>query len=317
MSSQSNQQHLALKGIVVSIRKSAKGLLKTKNALVTGVTGSGRAHAAKALVESVKTGKTISSKVKILMIFLLSVLQAHSFSGMKRYFDFAVRGFLIDADVHFYIGSIHDFFVFSPSWEEELRNVFVLEKGMKFIDVGAHIGKYTIRAARMVGGEGRVVAVEPDKDNFEFLIKNIKLNDLENCIPLNVAAGSTDGETFLFSGLNSAENSIKQDFGRGFHKVPMRALDSILAENRIGDVDLIKVDVEGAEYEVVKGLEKTLNAKEPVLIIEVLAGDKDRVLNYMRKMNYGEKILNTYPSYKGGLIHYSFTKRAKTWKLDI
>ena len=268
-------------------------------------------------MESVKTGKTISSKIKILMIFLLSILQAHSFAGMKRYFDFAVRGFLIEADVQFYIGSIHDFFVFSPSWEEELRNVFVLEKGMKFIDVGAHIGKYTIRAARMVGGEGRVVAVEPDKDNFEFLIKNIKLNDLENCIPLNVAAGSTDGEIILFSGPNSAENSIKQDFGKGSSKVPVKAMDNILAENKIGDVDLIKVDVEGAEYEVVKGLEKTLNSKEPVLVIEALTRDKDRVLNYMRKIGYEERILNIQPSYKGGLIHYSFTKRVKTWKRGI
>jgi FkbM family methyltransferase len=268
-------------------------------------------------VKSVEIGKTISSKIKILVIFLLSILQVHSFARMKRCFDLAVRGFLIEADVKFYIGSINDFFIFSPCWENELRNAFVLEKGMKFIDVGAHIGKYTIRAARMVGGVGRVVAVEPDKGNFEFLIKNIKVNGLENCVVLNVAAGSTDGEIILFSGPNSAENSITQDFGKGFHKVPVRALDNILAENRIGDVDLIKVDVEGAEYEVVKGLEKTLNSKEPVLIIEVLARDKDRVLNYMRKIGYEERILNINPSYKGGLIHYSFKKRAKTWKRGI
>jgi FkbM family methyltransferase len=261
-------------------------------------------------VESVKTGKTSSSKLKIFIIFLLSVLQGRGPSRMRRYFDLAVRGFLLETDVKFYIGAIHDFFVFSPSWEGELRNVFLLQNGMKFIDVGAHIGKYTIRAARMVGSRGRVVAVEPDKDNFEFLVKNIKINALRNCIALNVAAGSTDGEIPLFFGPNSAEHSVKQNFGKGFRRVPLKALDNILTDKGIGNVDLVKVDVEGAEYEVVKGLEKTLTNNKPTVIIEVLVRDKDKVVQYMKGLGYKEKILNMYPSYRGGLIHYSFTARA-------
>lgn len=67
-------------------------------------------------------------------------------------------------------------------------NFIQLRKGDVFIDVGAHIGKYTILVAKIVGKEGLVIAIEPNPENYETLLENIKLNNLKNVIAVNIAA---------------------------------------------------------------------------------------------------------------------------------
>jgi FkbM family methyltransferase len=215
---------------------------------------------------------------------------------------------IVDADVRFTIGTLLDFRIFSSSWESELRELFELDKGMNFLDVGAHIGKYAIRAAVMVGDNGTVIAVEPDKRNFELLVKNIALNNLRNCMPLRIAAYSSNGEITLFRGPSCAEHSISEDFGKGSYKVRARVLDDVLKELGIARVDLIKIDVEGAELEVLRGLEETLRKESPRLIIEVLKRDEANIVRYLNNLAYRERLASFFPPYRGGLSHYYFKK---------
>lgn len=70
-------------------------------------------------------------------------------------------------------------------------------------------------------------------------------------------------EISLFTGPNSAQHSIKEDFGEGSFKTRARALDNVLKEKGIEGIDLIKIDVEDAEFEVLKGLENTLKKQKP------------------------------------------------------
>lgn len=72
-----------------------------------------------------------------------------------------------------------------------------LEKGI-FIDVGAHVGLYTIIAGKLLQGKGKVIAIEPELSNFEALKANIKLNELDNVISLNVAADQENKEVIFF-----------------------------------------------------------------------------------------------------------------------
>jgi FkbM family methyltransferase len=260
-------------------------------------------------VKSIRTGRNFSSKLKIFAIYILRYLQILSPWRMQRYFDLIVQGMIIEADVKFSIGALYDFFVFSPSWEEELGDVFKLKKGMNFLDVGAHIGKYAVRVANMVGNEGNVVAVEPNKDNFEVLVRNIELNQLQNCIPLNLAAYHTNRDVSLFLGPSSAEHTIKEDLGKGSYKVKARALDDVLKEIGIEKVDLVKLDVEGAELEVLKGLERTLEKGNPVLVVEILKKDEHKVIDYLHNLAYREKLLNV--SGRGHQMHYCFRKEAR------
>ena len=265
-------------------------------------------NARKALLRSIATGRNFSGRLKIFALSVLGFIQWSSPFWLRGGFDFLVRGMVVEADVRFTIGTLLDFRIFSSSWEAELRELFELDKGMNFLDVGAHIGKYAIRAAVMVGDTGAVIAVEPDKRNFELLVKNIALNDLRNCIPLRIAAYSSNGEITLFRGPSCAEHSINEDFGRGSYKVRARALDDVLTEVGIARVDLIKIDVEGAELEVLKGLEETLREESPRVIMEVLKRDEANVVRYLNNLAYREKLVSFFLPYRGGLSHYYFRK---------
>jgi hypothetical protein len=83
--------------------------------------------------------------------------------------------------------------------------------GETLIDVGAHIGKYALQVAKVVGERGLVIAVEPDRENFKALVLNAKLNNLKNVIALNIAAWSRDEMLRLFRAGDSGHHSVKYD----------------------------------------------------------------------------------------------------------
>lgn len=145
-----------------------------------------------------------------------------------------------------------------------------LKEGSVFVDVGANIGAFTLPAARKVGSKGCVLAVEPSPRIFPYLKRGIALNGLSNVRMRHCAAFSHNSDNIPFY-----EPPIDH-FGMGalavqFHDHPIavsaQALDHILAEERIGHVDLLKVDVEGFEAAVFLGAERLLTGDDPPLIV--------------------------------------------------
>jgi FkbM family methyltransferase len=262
------------------------------------------------IAPDIVAGRNVSDKLKILVVYVLRMLQRLAPFGVRRYFDLMMEGTVIQTDVKFFIRTLHDFFVMSLLWEKNpCEDDFALDKGMIFLDVGAHIGAYTLRAAKMVEKQGRVVSVEPNKDNFELLIRNIGLNDLGNCIPLNVAAYSANEEVILFDGPDSAQHSIKARYERpmGSSKVKARTLDGVMEEIGIKRLDMVKIDVEGAELEVLKGMEKTLIKNNPNIILEILKEDQRKVIEYLNHLGYDGE-LDKKPYFPGDLAHYCLRK---------
>lgn len=255
------------------------------------------------------TGKNFSNRVKIFSVCMLQFLRVRTPVRLNKYFDLIAQKMSLETDVKFYIKTPFDFFIFSFMWEQELQDVLRFEEGMNFLDVGAHIGKYTIRAGMKIGKEGKVVAIEPDKDNFDLLVRNIEANGLQNCIALNLAAYRADTQVNLFHSATSREHSIIEDFGKGSRKVKARALDSLLEEIEIGKIDLIKIDVEGAELEVLEGLANTLTKQNPLLVIEILKRDEDRVIRYLDSLGYKKELIHFLLDYRGGLMFYCFKKQ--------
>ncbi len=136
---------------------------------------------------------------------------------------------------------------------------YKIRKGDTVIDVGANIGTFTVMAARKAGDSGRVVAIEPEKKNLKFLRKNIRANGLENVIIVPKGAWSSKTRKKLFlKGLG--EHSLLRRTGKSAY-VKMDRLDDILESLGIRNVDFIKMDVEGAESEVLKGADRTLGGK--------------------------------------------------------
>ena len=82
-------------------------------------------------------------------------------------------------------------------WEPYVRKALILNKGDVFIDVGAHIGYYTLYAFRKVGKEGAIIAIEPDERNLAILYQNIRTAKAKNVRVFESAAGSEDGSVYL------------------------------------------------------------------------------------------------------------------------
>jgi FkbM family methyltransferase len=184
----------------------------------------------------------------------------------------------------FYCVDSASILILSDEYENWMWAYLNLKKSGVFVDIGAHIGKYTIPIARIVGENGLVVAVEPYPENYKTLVKNIKLNNLKNVIALNIAAYSEECRLKLFIGPSQDLHSIKKDYGRGYIIVQAKALDDILSYLKIERVDYIKIDVEGGELEVLKGSLKTLK-KAPTLVVEIWK-DLTEVKEFMSKQGY-------------------------------
>jgi len=163
--------------------------------------------------------------------------------------------------------------------EDDIIEYFTPKEGDIVVDIGAHIGRYTIISSKRVGANGKVIAIEADPSNFGMLNRNIELNQLTNVIPLNYAVYSKETKVKLYvseeeSG-NTIYNTVISDRARKeekFVEVNANTVDYLLQSKGIKheQVNWIKIDVEGAEFEVLKGAARTLsNSKDIALLIEI------------------------------------------------
>jgi FkbM family methyltransferase len=133
-----------------------------------------------------------------------------------------------------------------------------LAPGMTVVDIGAHVGYYTLQGARLVGDTGRVYAFEPQPDNFALLTKNVEINGCRNvvCVPQAVSDKSGAGELFLAR--FSVSHSLSSDVAQSSQKISikMTSLDDFFREVGWRPVDFIKMNIEGWEYYALKGMEK-------------------------------------------------------------
>ena len=194
---------------------------------------------------------------------------------------------------------------FTPGREEEISNLFAPKEGDTVVDVGAHVGRYTISSSKRVGPGGRVIAIEAAPGNFDILNRNVRLNRLNNVVTLNCAAYSSQTRLKLYE--PSADNSIydtvmlcRAGYDGGYVEVDATTLDSILEGNGVNNVSWIKIDVEGAELEVLKGSVNTLtNNKGLVLLIEVHDVQDDshypEIVRFLGSFGFKMRFEKVYP----------------------
>lgn len=178
--------------------------------------------------------------------------------------------------------------------EEIIRS---LKAGDVFFDVGAYIGQYTLLAADRVGKTGTVIAVEPENQNFELLQRNIRENNAENVSLFNFALGRQNGtahlvsvtEDLAVSTLNSSWISAlypEINIDKQVTTVEVKTITTMMRELRINHIDLLKVDVEGAEVQVLEGgLEYFQSGKIRCVICE-LHGTRPEVKTLLERLSY-------------------------------
>ncbi len=136
-----------------------------------------------------------------------------------------------------------------------------LKKGDTVLDIGANIGYYTLLFAKLVGENGKVFAFEPDPTNFTLLKKNIEINGYENVVLVQKAVANKNGTVRLYikGEDNIGYNTIYDtNDGRKSIEIESIRLDDYFKDYN-GQIDFIKMDVEGAEGAVIRGMPNLLN----------------------------------------------------------
>ena len=161
---------------------------------------------------------------------------------------------------------------------ERMETGFVkrlLRRDMTVVDAGAHHGLYTLLASKQVGWSGKVIAVEPSPRECKRLEKHLRVNRCSNTELVSCALGEDNGEAdlYLVDGFQDWCNSLRPpevDEPIRTARVPVRRLDDVLGELGVFKVDLIKLDVEGAELSVLYGAMKLLQGRSrPAILAEV------------------------------------------------
>jgi FkbM family methyltransferase len=183
-------------------------------------------------------------------------VRLHEVSGFSMYLD--------DADI-----SVAQH-IAAGNYEQHLIRFFkaFLRPGMNVVDAGANIGLYTLLSAQCVGPAGKVWGFEPNSENCRFIIASAAKNGFTNIELFPLALGNTRGAVFFTSALGSnggiedeAHNNVLDGSCR---VVPIVRLDDMA----LGPVDLMKMDIEGAEALLVRGAEQTLKASRPMIVCE-------------------------------------------------
>jgi FkbM family methyltransferase len=165
-------------------------------------------------------------------------------------------------------------------------------RGRTFIDVGSHIGFYSMGLAP---GFDRVIAFEPSRFQYGWLRRNAALNAYDHVLCEHVALGDTPGSATLNvlsyeGGLNTLSPEVASFMTvLDQYTVPVEVLD----DRGLTDVDLLKIDVEGFEIPVLRGAARTIAASRPVILIEVWADTvrRQQVRSVMNEMSYSLEFL--------------------------
>lgn len=153
---------------------------------------------------------------------------------------------------------------------EEYENKFfqsIVKPGMIIADVGANIGWYTTMASRLVGDSGKVFAFEPDPENFRLLCKNVSVNQCKNVEAFDWAVSDRTGEIQLFFCEENRGDHRIYESGDGRKKIGIHAISLDDFFKNALRVDMIKIDVQGAERLVFSGMKKIIENNPQLSVI--------------------------------------------------
>lgn len=210
------------------------------------------------------------------------------------------REFFIDLDDVGMVPQLLEDGVYEKS-ETELVKKIVTE-GMTVVNVGANFGYYVALHSTLVGSTGKVFAFEPEPSNFALLERNVVHNNLQNTIIVNQALGSRIGNIKLYIDSKNIGNPslIKKNVPnlKNFIEVEMTTLDAYIGDLFNGRVDLIHMDVQGAEGQVIEGARKIISHYKPILLMEFwpyglvnAETDPGKFLEYLITLDYKIKLI--------------------------
>lgn len=165
-----------------------------------------------------------------------------------------------------------DLFSDLDAYEPETVAAFrtILRPGMTVVDVGACVGFYSLLAASLVDACGNVYAFEPNPALYPYLHKNVAANRFNQIVSVNQAVSNRDGSANFYIGTRMGTSSLRYHWGLERRPIAVRTttLDTFFAHLNWPPVDLIKIDVEGAELSVLEGMQELCRKTRPSVVIE-------------------------------------------------
>lgn len=237
-------------------------------------------------------GERIVDKLVVTVALLITLLPSGTFAERwsKSIFDSFTDPIMLRFDgvryTDFGIATVES--LISEPWVDP---IFKPQPGQTVMDLGAFAGKYTLRAAALVGPEGHVYSVEPHPDNYKRTEANIASNGFGNVTLLNRAVSDSNGSIELYTPSNTVGANIRNE-GRYLQTVDCVTVDDLVREFRIEKVDHIKIDVEGEEVNVLKGARGVLSEHSPELIAEVDQEHQGDVEDILSELGYGYRTIN-------------------------
>ena len=134
--------------------------------------------------------------------------------------------------------------------DDVYSGLFLGRKDLVVLDIGAHIGLWSMFASRFCS---KIYAFEPASDLYEILVKNIEYNGYKNVESLKIAIANADTKTTLFKGGQNTTANLLGDAGRGSEEVECWTLPTLFEKKGLEHVDVMKLDVEGAEFGIIGG----------------------------------------------------------------
>ena len=183
----------------------------------------------------------------------------------------------------------------------DLNGISYLKKQLKagnvFIDIGANIGAYSLIASKLVGSNGKVVSFEPVTSICKQLKQNIKLNNLTNIVvePKAVFDKNTTLELFISDHQNMGMSSILHHSHETGEKQSVQAItiDEYVKIKSLLKIDFIKLDIEGAEINALRGMKQTILKFSPIILMEISDGILENsttnstvIYDFMNELNY-------------------------------
>lgn len=157
--------------------------------------------------------------------------------------------------------------ILNKRWEEHITSVFLktIKNGDVFIDIGANIGYFSLLAASILKGSGKVIAFEPNYMNVQLLLSSINKNQFSNVIVYPLAASDTNTIMQMDTGGSNGQITTKEQ-PSGHLFLQSIILDQLLASEQ--RIDIIKIDVELHEPFVLRGINKIIKKHRPIIFTE-------------------------------------------------
>lgn len=198
--------------------------------------------------------------------------------------------------------------------ETHVLKTFLKNDKSVFYDIGAHVGLFSVAASRLIPG-CTIYAFEPMPDNFEVLKSHLQINNIKEVQPFQYAVSNIEGEV-SFTNMGSSEGNTYINQSPAFKNASsVFTVKSVFIDDLIAlgykPPSIIKIDVEGAELDVLKGAVETIKRYRPVVLLAThnchLPGIKDKCVLFMQNLGYNLEVSRTLNKYKDGLDDFIAT----------